>query len=65
MSAFMLRGDEVWWCRRGADSATRPLNARRVVAGPARGQLTNDGDQPIIESLSGVASRSTVCAGAP
>ena len=61
--AFMTTGDKVWVVPPGfADGATRPLKLERedvVVADPARGQLTNDGDRPVIESLTGVASRST------
>ena len=61
--AFMTTGDKVWVVPPGfADGATRPLKLEQevvVVADPARGQLTNDGDRPVIESLTGVASRST------
>ena len=61
--AFMTTGDTVWVVPPGfADGATRPLKLEReevVVADPARGQLTNDGDRPVIESLTGVVSRST------
>ena len=61
--AFMTTGNKVWVVPPGfADGATRPLKLEKewvVVADPARGQLTNDGDRPVIESLTGVASRST------
>ena len=61
--AFMTTGNTVWVVPPGfADGATRPLKLEKeevVVADPAKGQLTNDGDRPVIESLTGVASRST------
>ena len=59
----MLKGDTVWVVPPGfADGATWPLKVDEavvMVAHPARCQLTNHGDRPIIESLTGVASRST------
>ena len=60
--ALMRTGDKIWSVPPGfADGATCPMKVAReyvVVADPAKGQLTNEGDRTVIKSLTEVASRS-------
>ena len=61
-NAYMRTGDKVWDVPpRFAEGATRPIQVALemvVVADPANGRLTNEGDRAVIESLTDVAKRS-------
>lgn len=61
--AFMVQGNEIYVLPAGfANGATKPLGFKKettILVDPVTGNLTNEKDRKVIESLTGVAERST------